>query len=210
MPNNTEVKKTRTKPLYRLARWIANLLQFLIYPIKYHGLEKIENLQRPFLLIANHRSWYDPLSIAVPFRHFPIHYLGKKELASKNKFFAKLFDGLYMIPVARKEADIGAIKRALKVLKQGEVLGIFPEGTRHRGGDMQNPEGGISLLAFMSKVPVIPAYIDKAFRPFRRVNIYFMDPLPYEDLMLPGAGGNANEIFMERLKKRYRDIVKMH
>ncbi len=207
---NNHSKAKKTKPLYSFARGLAAFLQLFLFPIKYHGLEKIKGLEPPFILIANHLSWYDPLSIAVPFKKFPVHFLGKKELVDKSKLMARIFDAVYMIPIARKEADIGAIKKALKTLKQNEVLGIFPEGTRYRGGDMQNPESGVSLIAFMSKVPVIPAYIDRAFKPFQKVNVYFMDPIEYMDLLENTSDGNANEIFMERLKESYRNIVKMH
>lgn len=197
--------KEKIKFLYRALGVFARFLQKTILPVEYHGLEKVLEKERPYILICNHLTGYDPVAIAAAFKDFPIHNLGKKELVEKSKFLAKLFDMIYMIPIARKEADIGAIKKALKVLKNGHVLGIFPEGTRFRGGDMQNPESGIALLAFMSKVPVMPAYIDGKFKLFRKTHVYFMDPIPYEDLIAEGRVENANEIFMERMKAAYRE-----
>ncbi|MDY5729948.1 MAG: lysophospholipid acyltransferase family protein, partial [Eubacteriales bacterium] len=135
----------------------------------------------------------------------PIYFIAKKELF-KNKFLAYLFNQAYVIPIQRQSADLGAIRKALATVKQGNVLGIFPEGSRYYGGDMQQAESGIALLAAMAKVPVIPCYIDRKMEKFNKANVYFFEPLQYQDI----TGANFNEQFMQRLKSFYADVVKMH
>ncbi len=67
----------------------------------------------------------------------------------------------------RGEADLGAVKTALRLLKNGEVLGMFPEGTRNKSGTFMGAEPGLSMIATKaSKVPVIPVAILSTYRLF--------------------------------------------
>ena len=62
-------------------------------------------------------------------------------------------------PVQRGAADRSAIRRALRILNDGGVVGVFPEGTRNRRGEVLNPQGGAALIALKAGVPVLPAAI---------------------------------------------------
>ena len=84
--------------------------------------------------------------------------MGKKELF-KNKFFNIFLNWLLVFPVDREVNDIGAVKKALRILKSGGVLGIFPEGTRVKEFNPENAKAGVALLALKSNSPVIPVYI---------------------------------------------------
>ncbi len=191
--------------VYKMARGFGQLTQKLMYPVQYHGLEQFRKITGPYILICNHLSWRDVLTLMVAANQHPIYFIAKKELF-KNKFLAYLFNQAYVIPIQRQSADLGAIRKALATVKQGNVLGIFPEGSRYYGGDMQQAESGIALLAAMAKVPVIPCYIDRKMEKFNKANVYFFEPLQYQDI----TGANFNEQFMQRLKSFYADVVKMH
>ena len=148
----------------------------LIYPRKVHGLENLPR-EGGFILCINHLSAIDPLYIStrIPRRRH-MYFLCKKELM-ENRLLRPLVKGLGGIGVDRGHADIGAVRAALNVLKQGYGLGIFPQGTRSRDNTPTPMLNGASMIALRGGVPVIPAYIDGPYRPLRRTDIFFGEPL---------------------------------
>lgn len=110
-----------------------------------------------FILAANHVSNWDPPFLGT-FADRTVNYMGKEELF-KNPVMAWICRALNVFPVKRGAADKTAIKTAVKILKSGECLGIFPEGTRSKSGKLGKAESGVSLIAAMTKVAIIPAAI---------------------------------------------------
>ena len=94
-------------------------------------------------------------------------YMGKEELFS-NPVMAWVCRNLHVFPVKRGAADKSAIKTAIKLLKDGKCLGIFPEGTRSKTGKLGKAEPGVSLIAAMTKAPIIPAAIVNTEKIFSR------------------------------------------
>ena len=87
-----------------------------------------------------------------------VYFMAKEELF-KNPVFSAAIRKLHAFPVKRDSADKNAIKNAVKILKGGNCLGIFPEGTRSKTGNLGKAESGVSLIAAMTKAPIIPAAI---------------------------------------------------
>ena len=104
------------------------------------------------IVFANHQNLQDPL-VLCSFLPRPIFFMAKKELF-KNRLFARALDQLGAFPVARGELDMSAIRTSLSVLKNGEVLGIFPEGHRYTDGEIHAAGNGVSLIALRSGAPV--------------------------------------------------------
>lgn len=75
--------------------------------------------------------------------------------------------------VKRGKADVGAIKTAMKYLKNGELLLMFPEGTRHQDGDFGDAKTGAAMLAMRTGVPIIPIYLPAEKKFFRRNPVVF-------------------------------------
>ena len=94
-----------------------------------------------------------------------VNFMGKEELF-KNPIMAAICRGLHVFPVKRGAADKSAIKTALKIIKNGDCFGIFPEGTRSKTGKIRKAEPGVSLIAAMTKAPIIPAAIVNTNRIF--------------------------------------------
>jgi len=107
-----------------------------------------------------------------------------KEELFKNPVMAAICRGLNVFPVKRGSADKTAIKTAVKVLKSDDCLGIFPEGTRSKTGKLGKAEMGVSVIAAMTKAPIIPAAIvgtDKIFgkKIFPRLAVVYGEPLKF-------------------------------
>lgn len=119
-----------------------------------------------FILAANHVSNWDPPFLGT-FIDREICYMGKEELF-KNPVMAKICHALHVFPVKRGAADKTAIKTAVKILKDGKCLGIFPEGTRSKTGKLGKAESGVSLIAAMTKSIIIPAAIVNTEKIFSR------------------------------------------
>lgn len=104
--------------------------------------------------MSNHISAYDPPLLAAIFSR-PVRFMAKKELFENPimRFVLFLADAF---PVDRSKNDITAVKKALTVLKDEEVLGLFPEGTRRAEGKLGNPKLGSVMLAIKSEAPIVP------------------------------------------------------
>lgn len=195
-------------PMYKVAFGLASFLFRTLLPVKVHGQEEAM-MDAPYILIANHQHMMDPLIIGWPCCRYHIRFMGKKELA-KNPIAKWLFDRLLMITVDRHHTDMGAIRSALKVLREGHVLGIFPEGTRHKEGVMENLESGIAMLALMGKVKLLPAYVSGKPRLFRPIHLYYGKPISLKDIAAKGVNKESCDEVLERIRTTYRQMVAAH
>ncbi len=195
-------------PMYRAARGLFGFLFRTVMPVSYHHVERAQ-LDAPCMLLGNHSSLFDPMLIAYPVWRYHVRFLGKKELVS-HPLLKWLFEKLRMIPVDRHNMDMGALRTCLKMLKEGHMLGIFPEGTRHKEGVMQDMESGVSMMALRSGVKLLPAYISAKPRLFRRVHVYYHDPISISDIAATGMNKEACDAVMERIAQVYREMVAEH
>lgn len=133
-----------------------------------------------FIAAANHVSLGDPPAVtAVRSQRF-ISFMAKRELF-EGKRWGWWFKAMNCIPTNRDGNDVGAVKEAIKRLKNGGAVAIFPEGTRSVNGDFGKPQVGIGFVQDKTGVPVIPFYVqgtDKAlpkggkYKVFSPVAIY--------------------------------------
>ena len=154
----------------------------IILPSKVTGSENIP-LEGGFVMCANHIHWNDCLFLAarIPVRRFI--YLAKAEVFSNKLFKLVLGEkGLGAIPINRGQADLAAIRAALKVVADGDALGIFPQGTRSRDNTPTPMLNGVSMIAMRANVPIIPVYIDGPYRLFRRADVRIGKPIDISDL----------------------------
>jgi 1-acyl-sn-glycerol-3-phosphate acyltransferase len=121
------------------------------------------------IICSNHIHWLDPMLIGA-FIKRKINFMAKIELF-ENKFFAIILKGINAFPVRRGTADIHAIKNSLKIIKNGEVLGTFPEGTRSKDGELKPAEHGVALISVKTDAPVIPIKISGSYKLFGGLNV---------------------------------------
>lgn len=186
---------------YSIVRSIVGFFVKIYFKFEISGLENIPKNGR-LILCPNHKSNWDPIviSIVVPRE---IHWMGKSELF-KNKILAFFLTKLGVFPVNRGEVSLQAIKTSFKILKNDEVLGIFPEGTRVKGYDIENAKPGVSLISLKTDAPIIPVYIESNYKLRSPVKIIFGKEKKYGD----DIGGKLTqdhhkEISKELLKDIY-------
>lgn len=138
--------------LYTTLRIIFAVIFQLLFRAKTYGKENLP-AEGPVILAANHMSNWDPPLLAT-FLPRPVSYMAKIELF-EHPIFGAAIRRCHAFPVKRGAADRGAIKAAVNVLRQGRVLGLFPEGTRSKDGKLHKAEAGVGLLAAMSGAPVV-------------------------------------------------------
>ncbi len=135
--------------------FIRGLVKFalLFLGLKYEGIHNLPK-KGSAIIAANHNSSWDPFLVAVASSR-PVFFMAKAELYN-NRLLAVILAGLHAFPVKRGTADRGAIRRALDILNEGKILGIFPEGTRTKNSSVQAAQTGAAMLALKSGTEVIP------------------------------------------------------
>lgn len=192
--------------LYEIARGLAHVLFHTIMPVKIHNRERLRQ-EPPFILIANHRHALDPIAMAMGIPKEQIVFLAKKELGS-TPFTHNLLTRLHCILVDRHNVDMEAMRACMKAVKMKKILLIFPEGTRHHEGQMEQIETGTALIAMRSKAPIVPIYFDRKLSFFKVTNMYVGEPIPYDDLLAEGINAETCEKMNERMRETFREVIK--
>ncbi|SET89762.1 1-acyl-sn-glycerol-3-phosphate acyltransferase [Salinibacillus kushneri] len=165
--------------LYSLGKFICSVIFKTLYRIKVIGKENIPN-EGPVIICSNHISNFDPpvVGITSPRR---IHFMAKGELFN-NKWIGGLLRRLNAFPVRRGMKDRQALRDGLKVLKENETLGLFPEGTRSRNGELKRGLAGAGFFALRSKATIIPCAIIGEYKPFKRLTVIYGESVPMDHL----------------------------
>jgi 1-acyl-sn-glycerol-3-phosphate acyltransferase len=169
------VAKAVLKPIFRFA-----------WRVRTEGLEHVP-ATGPAIIAPNHTSVLDSFFVPLVLRR-RITYVGKAEYMDDWKTKV-LFPAMGMIPIDRSGGDASqrALDASARILESGELFGIYPEGTRSRGGDLHRGHTGVARLALRTHSPIIPVGIigsrevqppDASLpRPFREVTIRFGEPI---------------------------------
>ena len=193
---------------YQLARRLLVVFTALVYPCKLLNPEGFA-LDAPYILLANHQSMMDPLLLAVKLKRYEIRFIGKRELTS-SKALKWIVEHLHMISVSRHASDLAAMRAAGEALRQGHVLGIFPEGGCRHGVPMETMESGVSLLALRYRVPLLPVYIIGCPRPFRKTRMFIAPPLDYTDLAIGTPDKAASDALSRRIQALYLGLQNIY
>lgn len=130
------------------------------FGIRYYGQTNIPR-EGGFLLVSNHQSHLDPPAVGAGVWR-QMNFVARKTLFD-NRVFGWIIRNIRALPIDRDGLGLGGLKEALRRLKSGEPMVLFPEGTRSPTGEIQPFLPGFTALAIRGKVPVVPAAIDGAF-----------------------------------------------
>ena len=195
----------RWRMFYFTVRRIVGFFMRHIYRLEVHGRENIPQDSERLIICGNHKSNLDPVAISAIFQR-QIFWMAKKELF-ENKFFGGFLTKLGAFPIDREGNDLAAIKKSLKILKNEDVLGIFPEGTRVKEADYTRIKSGIALIAQKTNSRVLPVYIEGDYKPFRKTRIYFREPVKINK-EIKYSPGELENISQDIMRIVYGDEVK--
>jgi 1-acyl-sn-glycerol-3-phosphate acyltransferase len=161
----------QNKVIYNITHFIFRLYIRLLKNIKIIGTENIPS-EGGVILAPNHVSYFDPPVIATSIMKRPIRFMAKESLL-KMLFYGWYMKKLGAFPVKRKTSDVSSYRKALKLLKSGEVVLIFPEGTRGDGKVLGKAKPGVGRIAAASGAPVVPVTVtySQKMKLFTRDNI---------------------------------------
>ena len=188
--------------LFPICKAISYRLVRIIFRMKYEGLENIPE-GGGYILACNHPSYFDPPIIAqkIPVQ---VRYLAKSELL-RVPILGFFIRRLGIIPVRRGESDNSAIDAAVEVVREGGVLGVFPEGTRNKGGPTLRPRSGIAVIAGQTGADVLPMSITygKGVRFRGPVTVRYGPLIPNNEIGVdtasPKSVRSASKYIMEKI-----------
>ncbi|PTM58659.1 lysophospholipid acyltransferase family protein [Desmospora activa] len=159
---------------YRFFRRCFYLFFFFFFRWEVIGKEKVP-ATGPVVLCCNHIDNLDPPLVGASL-HRQVYFMAKEELF-RIPVLSWLLHRFGAFPISRGKSDRQALKTSLELLKQGKLLGVFPEGTRSKTGDLGEAHTGAAFIALRGEAVVVPAAIIGPYRPFRKLRIRFGDPI---------------------------------
>lgn len=164
---------------YSFARSLVNSVLSPIYRIEVIGKENMP-AEGGVLLCANHIDNLDPPVVGITAPR-PVHFMAKEELFSVP-ILGKIVPHLNAFPVKRGMSDREALRKGLGILKEGKVLGLFPEGTRSKTGEMGKGLAGAGFFALRSDAHVVPCAIIGPYKAFKKLKVVYGKPIDMESI----------------------------
>lgn len=184
---------------YGFARSIVYGILKPIYRIEAIGKENIPK-EGGVLLCTNHIHNFDPPVVGIMAPR-PISFMAKEELFNVP-ILGKILPRVNAFPVKRGMSDREALRTGLKVLKEGKVLGLFPEGTRSKTGELGKGLAGAGFFALRTDAEVVPCAIIGPYKAFSRLKIVYGKPIDMKSLRENKASAEeTTEVIMEEIRK---------
>jgi 1-acyl-sn-glycerol-3-phosphate acyltransferase len=199
-------------PVYNLAAALSWPVVYGLYRLEVRGLERLP-AEGGFVLAANHVSSFDPWPLGMPlWPKRQLHFMAKVELF--KPVLGQLLLAAGAFPVRRGERDLQSIRTAVEICRRGDVVAMFPEGTRREKGLRKRfehrPRTGSARIALTAGVPLVPAAIKgtDGLSHLQKLCIAYGDPVPTDDLQggSPAAHQEATERLMERIYALYDQL----
>lgn len=176
---------------YYFVRFLLRLIFRLGFGMDVRGRSHIPR-RGGFLLASNHLSYLDPplLGAACPRR---LSFMAQTKLFD-NALLGAFMCGVHVIPLQRGESDVAAIREAVRRLRRGEAVAIFPEGGRQFSGQLGHAKGGVGLIAEAARVPIIPVLVQGTFQALppgsrrlkrAKIRVAFGPQIPYTTSPVP-------------------------
>lgn len=188
---------------YTFARGLVKIYYKFAFRMDIQGEEHIPK-EGGVVLCCNHMSNLDPTTMAA-FVKRPVRYIAKKELFEK-RWSAKLLSALGAFPVDRQTTDMKALKTAIKLLKNGEALGIFAEGTRVKEGEAKAAKAGVALFALKGEAPIVPICISSKYKFRSIVHIRYGEPIYLDEYKGQKVTTEMMEEITEKVMEKVREM----
>lgn len=195
--------------LYNFIKVVFRPLVKLVYKTEFKGLENVPKQKGAKYIVAiNHTCAFDPVFVACPKEVPPLHFMAKAELF-KNPIVAWFITHMYGFPVKRGKGDTSAIEYGEKILNEGHVMAICPEGKRikDKDGVPQKAKAGVAVIAKATNADILPVAIccDGKIKAGKKVVVSYGKLIKNEELALdgdnvpPSAIKNAANMVMDKI-----------
>jgi len=202
----------RTDATWAVGRLTVGTAVRILSRLRVYGAERMP-MAGGLVIAANHFSWVDPpaLGAASPRN---LYFMAKVE-AHRVPGFGEILRSLGAFPVRRGESDREAVRTMRQIVRDGNALGMFVEGTRQRSGTPGRAQPGAAMVAINEEVPVIPVAIhgSQSWRlgNFAPVSIAWGRPMSFEGLPRGGKGYREASLEIDReLEGLWRWLVELH
>ncbi|MDK2822546.1 MAG: 1-acyl-sn-glycerol-3-phosphate acyltransferase [Clostridia bacterium] len=195
--------------LYKFLKYLFRLILFFLAKVEVKNIDRIP-IQDPVLLACNHLSFWDPVILGV-FLPRKLHFMAKEELF-KIFLVGSVIRRVGTFPVKRGAADRNAIRESIKILKEGKVLCIFPEGTRSKTGELLDFQPGITLIAQKGSASIIPIGIKGTNKILSsiipaKIQVNIGEPLYLDKIYGNKLSGEQLEKATELLHEKVKDLL---
>jgi len=185
--------------LFRFGQFVCRVFFRIFFRVKIIGEENIPE-KGGVLLCCNHIHLLDPPLLGA-FIKRKTRFMAKAELFEKP-ILKGLFQKLGAFPINRGKSDRKALRTALKLLSEGEMIGIFPEGTRSKTGQLGDGLSGVGFFALRSDANVVPCAIIGNYKLFSKVYMVYGEPLQMTSLREKKASADeATEKIMQGIQQ---------
>ena len=190
--------------IYPVIKQFVKLYYKFMFRMDIQGQENVPE-HGGVVMCCNHMSNYDPFTMAA-FTKREVRYIAKKELF-QNPFLKRLMYAMKAFPVDREAAmDMKALKTAMKILKDGEVLGIFAEGTRVKEGEAKAAKAGVALFALKGNAPIVPVAVSSTHKFRAVVHIRYGEPVYLDEYKGQKVTTELMEEITEKVMQKVREM----
>jgi 1-acyl-sn-glycerol-3-phosphate acyltransferase len=193
---------------YQFWRHVLQVVAVLVYRVRYSGRENIP-ADGGVLVVSNHQSHFDPPLVGIGCSR-QMNYVARVTLFNV-RLFGWILKSVGGVPIDRDGIGLSGIKASLKLLKNGQMVLIFPEGTRTSDGQIAPFRPGFTTLAARSNAAILPVAIEGAFKVWPRtkkfpglgnIRVHYGLPIPHAQI----AGRDEREVLAE-VERRVRDCL---
>lgn len=192
---------------YKTFRFLFRVFFALFYRWQVIGRENVPE-QGAVILCCNHISNLDPPLLGSAMER-QVHFMAKEELF-RMPIISFLVTQFGALPVKRGASDRAAIRNTLKILEEGKMFGIFPEGTRSKTGELGPGLSGASLFALKSEAQVIPVAIIGPYKLFRPIRIVFGQAIDFSRYREEKASADVLKEATNAIMAEIKKLIDLH
>ncbi|WP_394217396.1 lysophospholipid acyltransferase family protein [Halobacillus trueperi] len=190
--------------LYKLGKALCSIILYPMYRIKVVGKKNIP-AEGPVIICSNHISNVDPPVVGITSSR-NIYFLAKEELF-KNPVIGGILKKVHAFPIKRGMRDRNALRKGLDILKEGHALGLFPEGTRQKSGEIGKGLAGAGFFALRSEAAIVPCAIIGPYKKFKTLKVVYGEPIDMTEYREQKASA---QVVTDRIMEEIRQLHKIH